>query len=107
MVVFYSQPFNIQIHKVDMRGIQSQSEDIGPITLKFVPIRESADLENFPIHQLGFNVPDVKTDSQIANQLGGRVEGDLRKQGTRLRAAIRDPDGNTIEPYSDGRAPGS
>ena len=49
------------------------------------------------VHHPGFIVPDVQAVIAIAERHGGRVQdGPLRRDG-RLTAAIRAPDGNTIE----------
>lgn len=54
-----------------------------------------------PVHQLGFRVPDVKAVIALATQHGGRQEGEMIRDGDKIQAAIRDPDGNTIELYSE------
>ena len=101
MLDFYSQAFGVQFHEVDTYGIRSQFGDVDGITLKFVPIRESADFKSFPIHQLGFTVPDVEAVIALAVQHGGRQEGRTIQTDSRKQAALRDPDGNTIELYSE------
>lgn len=100
MLRFYSQAFGVKFQEVETYGIRSQFGDVNGITLKFVPIRDEADFENYPIHQLGFTVSDVEAVIALALQHGGREQGKvLRKEG-RTEAAVRDPDGNTIELYS-------
>ena len=101
MLRFYSEAFGFQFHQVDTFGIPSQFGEAEGITLKLVPIRDDEDFENFPIHQPGFVVPNVEKVIAIAIQYGGRQEGELIKDGNNLQAAIRDPDGNTIELYQD------
>ena len=101
MLDFYSQAFGVKFREVNTFGILSQFGEVDGITLKFVPIRDEADFKNYPVHQLGFVVPDVEAVIALALQHGGREEGTLiRKQG-RIEAAVRDPDGNTIELYSE------
>jgi len=100
MVAFYSQAFDIHFHEVDTFGIRSQFGEINGITLKFVPIRDAEDFEGYPLHQLGFNVPDVETVLNLALQYGGRAEGEILRDGDNFYAVLRDPDGNTIELYS-------
>jgi catechol 2,3-dioxygenase-like lactoylglutathione lyase family enzyme len=85
---------------VDTYGIHSQFGELDGITLKFVPIRDEADFKNFPVHQLGFTVADVEAVIALALQHGGREEGKVIRKGERTEAAVRDPDGNTIELYS-------
>ena len=101
MLDFYSQAFGVKFREVNTFGILSQFGEVDGVTLKFVPIRDEADFKNYPVHQLGFVVPDVEAVIALALQHGGREEGTLiRKQG-RIEAAVRDPDGNTIELYSE------
>lgn len=101
MLSFYSEAFNIQFREVNTFGIPSQFGEFNGITLKFVPIRDAEDFTSFPIHQPGFVVPDVEAVVAIALKHGGRQEGGLIRNGAGLQAAIRDPDGNTVELYSE------
>lgn len=101
MLNFYSEAFQVHFREVDTYGIRSQFGELDGITLKFVPIRDDADFKGFPIHQPGFVVPDVEAVIAIALKYGGRQEGQkIRASGT-IQAAVRDPDGNTIELYSE------
>jgi catechol 2,3-dioxygenase-like lactoylglutathione lyase family enzyme len=102
MLAFYSEAFQVEFQEVDTYGIRSQFGDVDGITLKFVPIRESDDFKKFPVHQPGFIVPDVEAVITIAIKHGGRQEGQTLRAEGRVQAAIRDPDGNTIELYSEG-----
>jgi predicted enzyme related to lactoylglutathione lyase len=101
MMNFYSQAFGVKFREVDTYGIRSQFGEVNGITLKFVPIRDEADFKNYPIHQLGFLVPDVEAVIALALQHGGREEGKVIRHEQRTEAAVRDPDGNTIELYSE------
>lgn len=100
MLRFYSEAFNIQFQEVNTFGIPSQFGEFNGITLKFVPIRDAEDFKNFPIHQPGFVVSDVEAVIAIALKHGGRLEGGVIRNGEGAQAAIRDPDGNTLELYS-------
>lgn len=100
MLAFYSEAFHVQFQAVDTYGIQSQFGDMDGITLKFVPIREGDDFKNFPIHQPGFVVTDVEAVIDLALKHGGRQEGQTLRAEGKTQAAVRDPDGNTIELYS-------
>jgi catechol 2,3-dioxygenase-like lactoylglutathione lyase family enzyme len=102
MLAFYSEAFDVQFQEVDTYGIHSQFGDLDGITLKFVPIRESDDFKSFPIHQPGLVVSDVEAVIAIALKHGGRQEGQILRADGRVQAAVRDPDGNTIELYSEG-----
>ena len=101
MIAFYSQAFGIQFREVDTYGIRSQFGELDGMTFKFVPIRDDADFKTFPIHQPGFQVENVEEVVRLAILYGGRQEGQtLRREGS-VQAAVRDPDGNTIEVYSN------
>ena len=100
MLAFYSEAFGVKFQEVDTYGIRSQFGDVDGITLKFVPIRDREDFENFPIHQPGFVVPDVEAVIALAIKHGGRQEGQTLHADGKAQAAVRDPDGNTIELYS-------
>jgi catechol 2,3-dioxygenase-like lactoylglutathione lyase family enzyme len=101
MLNFYSQAFGVKFHEVETYGIRSQFGEVNGITLKFVPIRDEADFKNYPVHQLGFIVPDVEAVIALALQHGGREEGKVIRNEGQTQAAVRDPDGNTIELYSE------
>lgn len=101
MLNFYAEAFQVQFHEVNTYGIRSQFGELDGITLKFVPIRDDADFKGFPVHQPGFMVSDVETVIALALKHGGRQEGKIIRNGGMTQAAIRDPDGNTIELYSE------
>lgn len=101
MLAFYSEAFHVQFREVDTYGIRSQFGEVNGITLKFVPIRDEADFKGYPIHQPGFVVADVEAVIALAIQHGGRQEGQTIRVDGKVQAAIRDPDGNTIELYSE------
>jgi predicted enzyme related to lactoylglutathione lyase len=100
MLAFYSEAFQVRFREVDTYGIRSHFGEVGGITLKFVPIRDSADFRGFPVHQLGFAVADVEAVIALAIKHGGKQEGRLIRTEGEVQAALRDPDGNTIELYS-------
>jgi predicted enzyme related to lactoylglutathione lyase len=99
MLAFYAEAFQVQFQEVDTYGIRSQFAELNGITLKFVPIRDEADFKGYPIHQPGFMVTDVQSVIDIAQKHGGRQEGQTIRVDGKLQAAVRDPDGNTIELY--------
>jgi catechol 2,3-dioxygenase-like lactoylglutathione lyase family enzyme len=101
MLAFYSEAFRIQFREVDTYGIRSQFGELNGVTLKFVPIRDDADFKGYPIHQPGFVVPDVQPVIDLAIKHGGRQEGQIIHVDGQAQAAIRDPDGNTIELYEE------
>jgi catechol 2,3-dioxygenase-like lactoylglutathione lyase family enzyme len=99
MVAFYSQAFGFEFQPQMTRGIQSQFGQLGAFTLKLVPLRDSVEFEDFPSHQLGFEVASVDCVLALAEQYGGRQEGSFLEQEGRRQGAVRDPDGNTVEIY--------
>jgi catechol 2,3-dioxygenase-like lactoylglutathione lyase family enzyme len=101
MLAFYSEAFHVQFREVNTYGIRSQFGQVGDILLKFVPIRDEADFKGYPVHQPGFVVPDVEAVIEIAVKHGGRQEGNTIQAAGKKQAAVRDPDGNTIELYSE------
>ncbi len=101
MLAFYTEAFQIQFQEVDTYGIKSQFGEMDGVTLKFVPIRDEADFKGYPIHQPGFMVPDVQYVIDVAQKYGGRQEGRTIRSEGKIQAAIRDPDGNTIELYTE------
>jgi len=100
MVAFYSEAFGIRFKTVDTFGLESRFGEFNGLTLKFVPIRDEADFENYPIHQPGFRVADIRKVIEIAIKYGGRAEGEIVEAVGKLQSAVRDPDGNTLELYS-------
>jgi catechol 2,3-dioxygenase-like lactoylglutathione lyase family enzyme len=100
MVAFYSEAFGATFREVDTGTVRSHFGEVGGLTLKLVPIRDAADFEGFPVHQLGFEVADIDRVVAIARKHGGRVQNPPQEKGGRVHAAIRDPDGNTVELYA-------
>lgn len=100
MLAFYTVAFGIQFEEVMTGPLKSQFGEIDGLTLKFVPIRDEVDFDEYAVHQLGFSVPDVESVIDLAIQHGGRQEGEVIVIEDGTHAAVRDPDGNTIELYS-------
>jgi catechol 2,3-dioxygenase-like lactoylglutathione lyase family enzyme len=96
---FYARAFGAVFESVQTGPITSRFARIDGITLKLVPIRQDADFTAFPIHQLGFRVPDVRRAVAVAVAEGGRLENSPMERDGEMHAAVRDPDGNTIELY--------
>ena len=101
MLAFYSEAFGIQFREVITGPFKSQFGELDSLTLKFVPIRDEVDFEGYAVHQMGFSVPDLDRVISLAIQHGGRQEGEITVTSEGTNAAIRDPDGNTIELYSE------
>jgi catechol 2,3-dioxygenase-like lactoylglutathione lyase family enzyme len=100
MLAFYREAFGVEFREVDTGGgLRSQFGELGGRTLKFVPIRDTVDFVGFPVHQLGVQVADVERVLAAARKHGGRIQDAPREQDGAVHAAIRDPDGNTLEIY--------
>ncbi len=99
MVAFYTEAFGGVFRAVDTFGLKSQFGEVAGITLKLVPLLEAADFDGYPSHQLGFEVASVEDVIALAIKHGGRQEGDVQDNDGKQHAAVRDPDGNTIEVY--------
>lgn len=98
MELFYAEAFGIQFRDVRTGPVVSRFGTLGPVTIKLVPIRDGVDFQDFPVHQPGFAVPDVERVLALAERAGGRLEGEpVMEDGVVIRAAVRDPDGNTVE----------
>ena len=100
MLSFYTKAFELQFREVMTGPVNSQFGELDDLTLKFVPIRDDVDFEGYAVHQLGFSVANVEDVIALAIQHGGRQEGEVIVSEDGTHAAIRDPDGNTIEIYS-------
>lgn len=100
MTEFYAAAFGAEFRPVTTMGLDSQFGRVGAIELKLVPLRAAPDFEGYPSHQLGFAVDDVERVIGLATKHGGRQEGEIRTEGGRVHAAVRDPDGNTLELYA-------
>ena len=100
MLAFYTEAFGIQFEEVMTGPFTSQFGEVDGLMLKFVPIRNDVDFEEYAVHQLGFSVSNVESVIEIAILHGGRQEGEIIVKDDGKHAAVRDPDGNTIELYS-------
>jgi catechol 2,3-dioxygenase-like lactoylglutathione lyase family enzyme len=99
-LAFYSEAFGIEFREVITGPFKSQFGELDGLTLKFVPIRDEVDFEGYAVHQMGLSVPDLNHVISLATQHGGRQEGEVIMNDNGAHAAVRDPDGNTIELYS-------
>jgi catechol 2,3-dioxygenase-like lactoylglutathione lyase family enzyme len=103
MVAFYADAFGARFREVPTGPLTSRFAEVGGVTLKFVPIRDAADFAGFPVHQPGFEVEDVERVLVAAAAHGGAIQDAPREGDGRLHAAVRDPDGNTLEIYGPTR----
>ncbi len=98
MLAFYSEAFGIEFAEVELNGLSMYEGRLGSTLFKFVPIREEDDFSGFPVHQLGFTVTDLSEVIRLAEDHGGRLLEQLAATDESPPvAAIRDPDGNSIE----------
>lgn len=97
MEAFYREAFGARFRSVQTSGLASRFGEVGGLTLKLVPLREAPDFAGYPVHQLGFVVDDLDRVIQSALRHGGDVESEGRQVGGGRVAAVRDPDGNTLE----------
>jgi len=101
MVDFYTRAFGGSFRPVEFAPeMVCQFGSVAGVTLKLVPLRESADFEGYPLHQLGFGVDDVERVIALATELGGKQEGEIQRSEQGVHGAVRDPDGNTVELYA-------
>ena len=100
MLAFYTEAFGIEFREVITGPFKSQFGELDGLTLKFVPIRDEVNFDGYAVHQMGLSVPDLEQVISLATQHGGRQEGEIIVNENGAHAAVRDPDGNTIELYS-------
>jgi predicted enzyme related to lactoylglutathione lyase len=103
MRAFYAEAFGVTFRAVKTGPLDSDFGELGAITLKLVPIRDSTDFDGFPVHQLGIEVDDVERVISLARKHGGAVQDAAAQRDGRVLASVRDPDGNTIELYARAR----
>lgn len=96
---FYAEAFGFEFRAVDLGPFTAWFGQGQDLTLKLVPIRDAADFDEFPIHQLGFVVSDIGGAVRLAESCGGRLQDPPAQADQELQASVRDPDGNTIELY--------
>jgi catechol 2,3-dioxygenase-like lactoylglutathione lyase family enzyme len=100
MLAFYSEAFGVTFREVRTGPFTSRFGELAGVTLKFVPIREATEFEEFAIHQPGIEVAgDMPRVIATALKHGGSVQDQPVEDGNLVHAAIRDPDGNTLELY--------
>lgn len=97
MQAFYAKAFGARFREVQVGPLACRFGELDGWTLKLVPLREAPEFDGFPLHQLGFEVDDVEAVLALAEQHGGRREGAPTTVDGVVHAAVRDPDGNTIE----------
>ena len=99
MEAFYAEAFGFTFRDEVTGTIRSRFGSAGELTIKLVPIRNATDFVGFPVHQPGFDVPDVERVIAIARKHGGALLHAPTRDGAVVTASVRDPDGNTVELY--------
>lgn len=98
MIGFYGELLGITFEAAPFEGVEVMESRTGAFVLRFAALREEEDFDGFPVHQPGFAVDDVARAIRVAVAHGGEVEGEpIRSDGEIVLAALRDPDGNTLE----------
>lgn len=94
---FYTEAFGFRFAPATLGPLHCWFGEHDGLTLKLVPLRDSANFGDFPVHQLGFAVADIDAAIALALAHGGSVQDSPTLTDNRHQASIRDPDGNTIE----------
>ena len=97
MADFYSEVFGAMLSPQAFGAATLYSGTMAGLSLQLCP-KEVAGVEaRQNIHQLRFTVPDVAATIAAVVAAGGRQEGEPASVRGTLHAAIRDPEGNSIE----------
>ena len=99
MVDFYQEAFGIVFTEKRVGDLTAYFGVLDGIVFKLVPLAGERDADEFPTHQLGFEVEDVDVTCELALKYGGSILQEPIQRLDQLHAAIRDPDGNSIELY--------
>jgi catechol 2,3-dioxygenase-like lactoylglutathione lyase family enzyme len=99
MEAFYAEAFGFVFRDEQTGTLTSRFGRAGELTIKLVPIRQATDFVDFPVHQPGFEVPDVDRVIAIVEKHGGVLLQPPTREGGFITASVRDPDGNTVELY--------
>ncbi len=99
MVDFYQEAFGIPFVEKRIGDLESYFGFLGPILFKLVPLSDDQEADEFPTHQLGFHVEDIDSVVELALKYGGSVLQEPLQRLDQYFAAIRDPDGNSLELY--------
>lgn len=103
---FYSEAFGVRFRTVQTGPFTSRFGELDGVLLKLVPIRDRDDFTGFPVLQMGLAVDDIRQVVLVAVKHGGRIQDTMMVAGDSVLAAVRDPDGNTLE-LSQALHPGS
>ncbi len=97
MVAFYTAAFGADLKAFNAYGTKLFRGTMAGHGFTICP-NEVVKIEaNRSRHQLKYQVGDLKTTLGLALATGGALLSEMTQHGDRLVAAIRDPDGNSIE----------
>jgi len=100
MVDFYQEAFGVSFEPRRVGDLEVQFGFLGDLMIKLVPLAAEQDADEFPAHQLGFDVEDLDAVLELALKYGGSILQEPVSRMDQWHAAIRDPDGNSLELYS-------
>jgi len=100
MVDFYQEAFGVIFAPGRVGDLEVQFGFLGDVLLKLVPLASEQEADEFPVHQLGFEVEDLDAVLELALKYGGSILQEPVSRMHQWHAAIRDPDGNSLEVYS-------
>ncbi len=100
MVGFYQEAFGIAFSEKRVGDITTYFGMLGDIMFKLYPLQEDQEMDEWPTHQLGFFVADLDAVLELSLKYGGSILNEPVTRLNQVHAAIRDPDGNSLELYS-------
>lgn len=97
MVKFYEKVFDASLQAKSAYGTTLYEGSLANLNLLLCPNEVAKVQAEQNRHQLRFIVTDVEETLRRAWDAGGSLEGDIVEDAGEKVAAVRDPDGNTIE----------
>lgn len=97
MVRFYNLVFDANLQPQPELGAGFHQGVLSGLTLLLCPNDIAGVDASSNRHQLRFTVNDIDEVLRRTQAAGGKVEGKIVQVGSERLAAVRDPDGNTIE----------
>ncbi len=101
MVDFYQEAFGVSFEPKRVGDLEVQFGFLGDLMIKLVPLASEQDADEFPVHQLGFEVEDLDAVLALALKYGGSILQEPVSRMDEWHAVIRDPDGNSLELYGN------
>ncbi len=94
---FYAAVFGVDFKPLDLYGNKLYSGLIEDLEVLLCPKELAGVQADVNTIQLRFVVSNIKQAVETGMQHGGTMLSEIREQGGALLAALRDPDGNSIE----------